>query len=75
MVGDEQCHIEQCMSNFVHIINAGQTIVAPDVLKLVNQVEKEKQRQKASSYQPNRGEYLAVDESTNSVHGVAPVDR
>ena len=75
MVGYQQANIDQCMPDLVDVTGGWQTtrqtIVFAKVLKFINQVKKEKQRQKAHGNQCNGDQYLAVNQAANGFHAAA----
>src|SRR5665647_1113486 len=70
MIGDQQRHIQQRVFDLVSVGSATEAIVFAEVLQLIDQVKKEKQRQETQRHQRNGGQHLAVDQAAYGFHGL-----
>ena len=75
MVRHQQANIDQRMPDLVNVTGgrqtAGQAIVFAQVLQLIDQVKKEKQRQKAQRNQRDGCQHLTVNQAANRFHAAA----
>ena len=74
MAGNQQRDIQQRMPDLIGIViiaDCPRSVFA-EVLQLINQVKKEKQRQKTNRYKGYRGHHLAVYQASNGFHGFLP---